>query len=70
MSIVVTTESLKNWVAALVAGGWFIALMSAIFTKDWTGLGIVTPVMMVVVTILMGYKREEKDLRDKKDGEH
>lgn len=52
----------------LVAGIWGIAAIAGIITRDYTGLGIVTPVMMLVGGFLFAFKHEEKALNgERKD---
>lgn len=52
------TISLRNWVAIVVVIVWSVAAVVAFFTANFEELGIVTPVMMIVVGFVFGYKAE------------
>jgi hypothetical protein len=58
----VTNDHLRNTIAALVAGVWAVVALSTLITRDYTALGAVTPVMLVVVGFLFGYKTEQRKL--------
>lgn len=50
------TERIRLYVACVVVLIWSAAAVVAFFTKNFEELGIVSPVMMIVVGFLMGYK--------------
>lgn len=58
------SERLRNGIAALVAGVWGLAALAGILTHDYTGLGIVTPVMMLIGGFLYGAKHETKKIEN------
>lgn len=51
-----TVESLRNRIAAWVAGIWGLVALASIYTRDYTELGIVTPVMMLIGGFLFAVK--------------
>lgn len=64
----VASERLRNGIAAVVAGVWSLAAIAGILTQDYTGLGIVTPVMMLIGGFLFGIKHEEKKQKENGQG--
>jgi len=52
----VTNETLRKWTAITVIVGWSISLVAALVSKDPVVLGIVTPVAMMVMGYLFGFK--------------
>lgn len=50
-------ERLRLIVAAVVTAVWGLAAVAGIITKDYTGLGIVTPVMMLIGGFLFSFGR-------------
>jgi glucose uptake protein GlcU len=56
----VAGEKLRTGIALLVASVWAIVAISTLVTSNYTALGAVTPVMMIVVGFLFGYKNEKK----------
>jgi ATP/ADP translocase len=63
----VANERLRNSIAVLVAGVWAISAIDGILTQNWTGLGIVTPMMMLIGGFLFGFKHEAKKVDEKSD---
>jgi hypothetical protein len=63
--IVVANEHLRNGIAVLVACVWALAAVDGILTQNWTGLGIVTPMMMLIGGFLFGFKHEAKKADEK-----
>lgn len=53
-------EGLRTGIAIAVALVWVVLALSTIITKEFTALGAVTPVMMIVVGFLFGSKKEQK----------
>ena len=51
-----TNETLRKWTAITVIVGWSISLVAALVSKDPVVLGIVTPVAMMVMGYLFGFK--------------
>lgn len=49
-------ETLTTILAIVVALVWAITALFSIVIKDYTGLTIVTPVMLLVAGFLFGYK--------------
>lgn len=47
-------------VALVVTGVWAVLALSTIATGAYTALGAATPVMMIVVGFLFGYKSEAR----------
>lgn len=52
-------ERLRLIVAAVVTAVWGLTAIVGIVTKDYTGLGIVTPVMMLIGGFLFGFGRSK-----------
>lgn len=50
------TDNLRGWIAVMVATIWFLAAIVAFFTANFEELGIITPVMMIVVGFVFGYR--------------
>jgi ATP/ADP translocase len=46
--------SMRNIIAGAVVGVWSITALASIITSDYTSLGAVTPVMMIVSGFLFG----------------
>lgn len=61
-----TNEFLRNLIAALVVLVWATLALSTLFTQNFTALGAVTPVMMIVVGFLFGFRREDKTIKEEK----
>lgn len=58
----VASERIRTGIALLVAGVWAITALSTLVTQNYTALGAVTPVMMVVVGFLYGFRRETEKI--------
>jgi hypothetical protein len=54
---VVNRDELVYIIALVVAGVWAIVSLVSLFLKDYTGLTIVTPVMVIVAGFLFGFKK-------------
>lgn len=52
------SEGLRTGIAIAVALVWVVLALSTIITQNYTALGAVTPVMMIVVGFLFGSKKE------------
>ena len=50
-------EQLISVIALLVAGVWALVALISLLLKDYTGLSIVTPVMVIVAGFLFGFKK-------------
>lgn len=48
------TLSMRNIIAGAVVGVWSITALASVLTRDYTSLGAVTPVMMIVSGFLFG----------------
>jgi hypothetical protein len=48
----------RAFIALIVVFVWAILAISTLLTQNYTALGAVTPVMMIVVGFLFGYRRE------------
>jgi hypothetical protein len=53
----VERERLVYIIALVVAGVWAIVSLVSLLLKDYTGLTIVTPVMVIVAGFLFGFKK-------------
>lgn len=60
----VINEGVYNGIVIVVALVWATIALSTIITSDFTALGAVTPVMMIVVGFLYGYRREDKVIQN------
>lgn len=49
-------ESLVLWFAVGVGGVWGIVTIVSLFGRDYTVLGIITPVMLIVSGFLFGHR--------------
>jgi hypothetical protein len=52
----VTNTTIRIWLAWIVVAIWSAAAIVAFFTQNFEELGIITPVMMIVVGFVFGYK--------------
>lgn len=59
-------DRIRLGVSILVSLVWSISVIIAAVTQNFLGLGIITPVMMLVCTFLLGYKKE--DIKINADG--
>ena len=50
-------DELVYIIALIVAGVWAIVSLVSLLLKDYTGLTIVTPVMVIVAGFLFGFKK-------------
>jgi hypothetical protein len=48
--------SMRNFIAGAVVAVWIITALASILTSNFTSLGAVTPVMMIVAGFLFGSK--------------
>ena len=53
----VNRDQLVYIIALVVAGVWATVSLVSLLLKDYTGLTIVTPVMVIVAGFLFGYKK-------------
>jgi hypothetical protein len=53
----VNRDQLVYIIALMVAGVWALVSLISLLLKDYTGLTIVTPVMVIVAGFLFGYKK-------------
>lgn len=60
------SDSLRNRIAALVCGVWTLAMIDALVTQSWVGLGIVTPVMMLVAAFIFGDRKADREIKDER----
>ena len=55
-----TNDRLRIGITVLVTVIWTVASVVGIVTQNYTELGIVTPVMMLVGGFLFAFRREER----------
>jgi ATP/ADP translocase len=46
--------SMRTFIAGAVAAVWIVTALASVITTNYTSLGAVTPVMMIVVGFLFG----------------
>jgi ATP/ADP translocase len=59
------TERLRMAVAVLVVCVWGLSAVIGAITQNYTELGIITPVMMLVGAFLFGFKKEDTRIKEK-----
>lgn len=62
------SDRVRTGIAVAVTSVWGVLAVSTIVTENYTALGATTPVMMIVVSFLFGYKAEGKRM-EKRDRE-
>lgn len=58
-------RELRGAIATVVAVFWSLAVVEAVVRQDVAALGVVTPVMMVIVTALFVWARNGGDEHDR-----
>jgi ATP/ADP translocase len=63
--------SMRTFIAGSVVCVWIITALASVITKDYTSLGAVTPVMMIVAGFLFGSRSNgipsQRSTRDKEE---
>jgi hypothetical protein len=59
------SDTLRTIVALMVAFGWMAALLASLYTGQYKGLEVVTPVMMIVTGFLFGYQIQVQRTRQR-----
>lgn len=55
-----SNDKVRTYIAFWVTGVWGITVVAAIFIKDYTVLKIITPVVLIVMGFLFGFKDPRK----------
>lgn len=51
-----SNDSLRTFIALVVTCAWAFALGASVYTGQYKGIEVVTPVMMIVAGFLFGYQ--------------
>lgn len=60
---------MRTFIAGAVVSVWMITALASVITKDYTSLGAVTPVMMIVAGFLFGSRPNGNSQRSTKNKE-
>lgn len=53
-------HGVRTFIAILVSTIWGLSAIAAVITEDYTGLGIITPVMMLVGAFIFGFRENQQ----------